>query len=150
MFLIGNFIAMPLGFYFGNIYFSLAIFGLTVFTVIIVKPHLNKMFYTVMLFITYLMILVLGPVDFNTVSFSPHGVIDVIATITAWAGSYAMYRGNYVAMAWAWIIADLGFLWIAYDAAILGLGIQASFFIYHGALRILENHKIQNTNLSAT
>jgi hypothetical protein len=137
-FVLTDAINIIVGLYF-NLFFSLAQAGLLYFVALkfdIINNKKDRIFFTNVLLCSFVLVYFLGAVDINTLKFHTDGYLDIIATITAIYGSYMMSKDKTMQMAIAWIIADIGFLWIAYQNKIVGLAIMAMFFIYHGFLRV--------------
>lgn len=132
LFLIGNSINILLGFAIGNIWLSIAQFGLLWFTLPMVGYSKYSSFYKVLFIGIATMTMSLSYNSLNFIS-SP---IDIIATVTAWYGAYCMSKQNWRMMAIMWIIADIGFIYIGITEGLIGLTIQASIFVYHGYLRL--------------
>lgn len=132
-FMLGNVINMTVGLAIGNLWLFLAQAGLMYFTLNMVKVKVTKRF-TLLAILAIVLISILG---INTVQvFRNYGAIDITATILAILGAYAMSKAWWHAMALMWIVADIGFLIMAYQESLLGLAIQSLVFIYHGYLRL--------------
>jgi len=132
-FMIGNTINMAIGLAIGNLWLFLAQAGLMFFTLNLVKVNI-AIRYRLLAILAILVISFFGIA--NVQSFHIYNMIDTLATITAIYGAYAMSKQDWHTMAKMWIIADIGFLWIAYEAGLIGLAIQSIAFIYHGYLRL--------------
>ena len=131
-FMIGNTINIALGTSLGDANLLIAQSGLMYYTLRMVK---HTEYFKYLLSFGLMLLLILG--INNSLSFS-FNIIEVLATITAWVGAWAMSRQKFKLMGLSWIVADIGFLYIAYKLGLIGLGIQASIFIYHGYLRIVK------------
>lgn len=132
-FMLGNVINMAVGLAIGNLWLFLAQAGLMYFTLNMPKLGRPQAFRMLAL-LAIILVSVLGISD--TYAFSYINSIDVVATIGAIYGAYAMSKQNWSLMAKMWIIADMGFMWVAYEAGLLGLFIQSIIFVYHGYLRL--------------
>lgn len=132
LFLIGNSLNILLGFSIGNIWLSIAQFGLLWFTLPMVNYVEHMKFYKV-LFIGIATVAL--SMNYSVLEFvaSP---MDIVATIGAWYGAYCMSKANWKVMAIMWILADIGFLYIGITEGLYGLAIQATIFVYHGYLRL--------------
>ena len=133
LFMIGNVTNMAVGLAVGNLWLFMAQAGLMFFTLNLVQENI-RLRYSLLSIYAVILVLLLGVG--REVAFSYYNIIDVIATVTAIYGAYAMSKQQWVLMAWMWIIADLGFLWVAYEASLPGLAIQSAIFVYHGYLRV--------------
>ncbi len=132
-FMIGNTINMSVGLAIGNLWLFLAQAGLMFFTLRLVKVN-TTMRFRMLSILAVLLVSFFGIAYIQQLHY--YSVIDILATITAIYGAYAMSKQDWHTMAKMWIIADIGFLWIAYEAGLIGLAIQSIAFIYHGYLRL--------------
>jgi len=138
-FMIGNTINMVVGLAIGNLWLFLAQAGLMFYTLNLVSVKRTKR-YIMLGLLAVLMASILGIANIQKLSY--YNLIDILATSTAIYGAYAMSKQKWSVMAKMWIIADIGFLIVAYEAGLIGLAIQSAVFIYHGYLR-LTNKTIQ-------
>ena len=132
-FMIGNTINMSVGLAIGNLWLFLAQAGLMFFTLNLVKVSKTTRYLGLSILAVFL-VSFFGIADIQQLHY--YNVIDILATATAIYGAYAMSKQDWSTMARMWIIADIGFLWIAYEAGLIGLAIQSIAFIYHGYLRL--------------
>ncbi len=131
-FMVGNTINIALGASLGDANLLLAQVGLMYYTLPMVQ---NKKYFKELLIFGLVLLIILGINSNLNFSFN---IIEILATTTAWLGAYAMSKGKFKLMGLAWIIADIGFVYIAYKLQLLGLGIQALVFVYHGYLRMTK------------
>jgi hypothetical protein len=132
-FMIGNTINMTVGLAIGNLWLFLAQAGLMFYTLNLVSEN-TIVRYRLLAILAVVLMTTLGIQEVQT--FEVYDLIDVAATVAAIYGAYAMSKQCWTTMAWMWIVADIGFLYVAIDAHLIGLAIQSSIFIYHGYLRV--------------
>lgn len=144
MFTVANFANIIAGLHF-NLFFTLAQTGLMYFTVRLFdfKTEADKIFFKYMFLFSIVLAFMLGNINIENISFQAYGIIDISATLTAWYGSYMMSKNRFLEMSLAWIIADIGFLWIAYEHSLIGLAVTSIFFIYHGFLRLQKEERVK-------
>jgi hypothetical protein len=133
VFMVGNTINMSVALAIGNIWLFIAQAALMFYTINIVENR------------RVLGFLLLGTLAITAVScievagrfvVGVNSIIDAIATTTAVFGAWAMSRSYWRVMAYAWIVADLGFMYLAVHEGLVGLFIQSTVFVYHGYKRL--------------
>jgi hypothetical protein len=132
-FMVGNSINMVVGLSIGNIWLFIAQAALMFYTLELVQDN-RTIRYSLIAVLSIVLIGILGVADNFVIGYS--SVIDAVATAMAIYGAYAMSRQNWTVMAWCWILADIGFLYVAVENGLVGLAIQSIAFIYHGWLRV--------------
>jgi hypothetical protein len=130
VFLFGNFTNIAIGFCIGDLSLVIAQAGLVYFTAPFVG---NKKFVG---FVTVVFILEMLTLPMANVLVFKTSYLGAFASFVAVLGAWAMSKGKTDIMNWCWVIADLAFIHIAITNRLLGLGLVATLFVWHGYVRI--------------
>jgi len=133
LFIVGNSINIILGLAVSNLYLTLGQLGLLLFTLPMVKLSANKLFYSFVVMLSIVLLIIL-PLHFGFKA----SILEMLSTACAWYGAYKMSKGDFATMAKCWIIADMGFVYIGVTSHLIGLTLQASIFVYHGYKRLVK------------
>lgn len=130
VFLIGNATNVAVGLHIGDMSLVIAQAGLAWYTLPMYNDKIVSWFCS--LWVLYLVAMT-GLA--NHFSFTASW-LGVCASAVAVYGAWAMSKAKWDSMNWSWVIADLAFIYIAIQNRLIGLGILASLFVWHGYLRI--------------
>lgn len=131
VFLIGNIANIVIGLHIGELSLVIAQCGLAVFTI----PMYDDRETNMVLSVYALFMIIFFPVA-NHFSFTA-SVVSASASVVAVYGAWAMSKAKWNTMNWCWVVADLVFIYVAIEQKLLGLGIVATLFVWHGFLRIM-------------